>query len=281
MTGDPQYEESYRFRFTQGDLRELHQMRERTAYLKTVLLGLAAVYFALYAIFEKSVLMAILAIVMVVLVADELSAVISGLKALKKQLEQVDEMGYEYYFGMYSFLIRNAYQDERAREIRASYHEITKVFRYGDWLILSVGNWSVPIRQSQLAPNAALLSHLYRNPHKIKEIKKIDRWWVTSAVLFVAALASLWIAMALTSVVSDSNGDVVHNMWVFYLMTPIPLASVVFSFVLKRKGRKYKKNLIAGIIVAALLCVYGSFPFIFKDAPDLPPEPGVYQQSNQ
>ena len=38
-----------------------------------------------------------------------------------------------------------------------------------------------------------------------------------------------------------------------------------FGFYLKKKGYKYKKNVIVGFIMAALLCIYGSFTFIFAN----------------
>ena len=56
-----------------------------------------------------------------------------------------------------------------------------------------------------------------------------------------------------------------ENMWVFFLFLPVPFASIVFGFYLKKKGYKYKKNVIVGIIMAALLCIYGSFTFIFSN----------------
>ena len=34
-------------------------------------------------------------------------------------------------------------------------------------------------------------------------------------------------------------------------------------FILKKKGYKYKKNIIVGFIMAILLCIYGSFTFLF------------------
>ena len=54
-------------------------------------------------------------------------------------------------------------------------------------------------------------------------------------------------------------------MWVFFLFLPIPIASIVSGFYLKKKGYKYKKNIIVGFIMAALLCIYGSFSFIFAN----------------
>ena len=62
---------------------------------------------------------------------------------------------------------------------------------------------------------------------------------------------------------SEANGLFTENMWVFFLMTPIPLSSIIFGFILKSKGYQYKKNVIVGLIVVILLCVYGSFAFVF------------------
>ena len=60
----------------------------------------------------------------------------------------------------------------------------------------------------------------------------------------------------------------VENMWLFFLWTPIPIASVVFGYKLKARGYKYQKNVITGFIMAALLCIYGSFSLIFADTFD-------------
>ena len=48
-----------------------------------------------------------------------------------------------------------------------------------------------------------------------------------------------------------------------YLFTPIPLSSIALGFVLKSKGYKYTKNIVAGVIMTAILCIYGSFAFTF------------------
>ena len=63
-----------------------------------------------------------------------------------------------------------------------------------------------------------------------------------------------------------------ENMWVFFLFLPVPIASIGFGFYLKKKGYKYKKNVIVGFIMATLLCVYGSFTFIFS---------GLYSHSDE
>lgn len=89
------------------------------------------------------------------------------------------------------------------------------------------------------------------------------KWQVISVILFVASMLSILGALALVSVVSNVNNLFVENMWLFFLMTPIPVTSTIFGFILKAKGYKYKKNIIVGIIMTFFLCIYGSFTFIF------------------
>ena len=67
------------------------------------------------------------------------------------------------------------------------------------------------------------------------------------------------------AILSNDNQMMPENMWLFFLFVPIPIASVVLGLYLKKKGYKYKKNVIVGIIMAIFLCIYGSFTFLFKD----------------
>jgi TRAP-type C4-dicarboxylate transport system permease small subunit len=88
-----------------------------------------------------------------------------------------------------------------------------------------------------------------------------------SILLFIFSICSIWGALMGVAILSASNPHTMgnENMWVFFLFLPIPLASIVFGFYLKKKGVKYKKNVIVGFIMAAFLCIYGSFTFIFDD----------------
>ena len=88
-----------------------------------------------------------------------------------------------------------------------------------------------------------------------------------SIILFIATICSIWFALICVAMLSARNPGAIgnENMWVFFLFLPIPIASIVFGFYLKKKGVKYKKNVIVGFIMAAFLCIYGSFTFIFHD----------------
>ena len=117
------------------------------------------------------------------------------------------------------------------------------------------------IRKSDLKENSAFYSYMYKNPSKTVDEPILNKWRVTSILLFIASLLSILGALALAG--TRSNGLFVENMWAFFLLTPIPIASTIFGFILKSKGYKYKKNIIVGLIMTFLLCIYGSFVFIF------------------
>ena len=60
--------------------------------------------------------------------------------------------------------------------------------------------------------------------------------------------------------------SMVEHMWVFYLFLPIPLFSFVLGVIFKRKGYDSLKNIVAGVIMAFLLCIFGMFYFLGKDS---------------
>lgn len=131
------------------------------------------------------------------------------------------------------------------------------------WLFFRFGGRSFIIRKSELKENSAFFSYMYNNPSKTMENPIPDKWHVTSIILFIASLLSMLGALSLVRAVSKMNNSFNENMWMFFLFTPIPITSVVFGFILKAKGYKHKKNIIVGIIMTFLLCIYGSFAFMF------------------
>ena len=148
-------------------------------------------------------------------------------------------------------------------EYKCYFSEIERIQHLDRWLLLQFGRRTYILRKSDLNENSALYSIMYRNPSKTEEKSIPSKWKVISDVLFLASLLSMPGAIALESWVSSCNGLGVENMWLFFLLTPIPISSAIFAIVLKSHGYHYKKNLIAGIIVTVLLCIYGSFTFIF------------------
>ena len=89
-----------------------------------------------------------------------------------------------------------------------------------------------------------------------------------SLILFIASLATpigaLWTLTYITE--NNATTQAIRYMWIFYLFALIPLVSLVFGIIQRRNKIRNVKNIVAGVIVFVILCVFGSFTFIFGGA---------------
>lgn len=152
---------------------------------------------------------------------------------------------------------------EKISESKCYFNDIEQIHQYDNWLFLQIGGQLYVLRKRELKENSAFYSFMYKNPLKTKASAMPGKWRAISIILFVASLLSLNGALILVGAVSNANNLFIENMWLFFLMTPIPISSIILGFVLKSKGYKYKKNIVAGIIMTFFLCLYGSFTFMF------------------
>ena len=194
-------------------------------------------------------------------------------KAWKNSTERMCKSIYEYKVFDHYISVNIYRENERIRESKCFFTDIEQIQQFGKWLFLQFGGQSFIIRKSDLKENSAFYSYMYKNPSKIMEKPLHNRWKTLSSILFVASLLSIFGALGLVAVVSSENHLFVENTWLFFLLTPIPISSIILGFLLKSKNYKYKKNVIVGIIMAALLCIYGSFSFIFANVYDHSDEP--------
>ena len=155
--------------------------------------------------------------------------------------------------------------EEKVFEQRCYFTNIKRVQILGEYLVFEYqGRISIMLK-NQLQENLSLC--LQAKQHSLKTKKKIRDFVFSnlSIILFVVSLLSLPLALRLTAFLSDKNNLMVENMWVYFLCTPIPIASIIFGVILKSKGYKYLKNIIIGAIMLVLLCLYGLFPLIFSN----------------
>lgn len=246
--------ECYRIRYTDTDIHELYQLHMRP-------FGCFAILFlacCILMLFNKDASQSGFICAIVVCLRW-----LHNRRQLRENLKRLGMSEYEYYFQPNYILSRMYRQEETISEAKYEYSEIEEIRQYGDWLCIKIASRVGFIRKSQLQPNAILFSYMYQNPGKVKEKRVLDRWWFGSMALFIGSLLSVFAAISLVGTVSMRKGGFIEHMWLFFLLTPIPVASTIFGLILKKKGRKYKKNLIAGIIMTLVLCIYGSFSFVF------------------
>lgn len=184
-------------------------------------------------------------------------------KSCEKTIPRIAESIYEYQL-YENYISINIYRNnEKIRQIKCQYKDIEGVQQYDKWLFFQIAGQSYIVRKGDLADDSAFYSHMVKNAEKTTARQIPPRLRTASIILFVASLLSVMVGMSLFSLVSEINGLFVENTWVLLLMTPITIASAILGFVLKSKGYKYKKNVIAGVIMTVVLCIYGSFAFVF------------------
>ncbi len=265
QNGAPEPNEVCQFHFTKEELNEIHRLQRSAVYKRPFWLTLAFVLFILYLIGSSApdFMVGLVFGCFFISIVSHIKGIRAYNKAWKNNKEQICISTYEYKLFDDHIAVHVYRNNELIRGSKCYYADIEQIQQFDKWLIFQFGGQSFVVRKSGLKENSAFYSYMYKNPSKTTNNIQPNKWRVLSIVLFVASLLSILGALALVGAVSSVNGLFEENMWLFFLLTPIPLASTVFGFVLKAKGYRYKKNIIAGIIMTFFLCLYGSFTFMF------------------
>ena len=257
--------ELYRFTFSKEELSEIYRLQRKSVYKSPLIFTILCILMILFFIGSSApdVMIGFAFGMFLIGAISHIKGIRAYSKAWKNSTEQICKSVYEY--KVFENYIRvNIYREnERIRESKCFFTDIEQIQQFGKWLFLQFGGQSFVIRKSDLKENSAFYSYMYKNPSKIIEPLVSNKWRTISIILFVASLLSIMGALALVGAVSNANGLFVENMWLFFLLTPIPITSIIFGFVLKSKGYKYKKNIIVGFIMTFFLCIYGLFTFMF------------------
>ncbi|MBO5395288.1 MAG: helix-turn-helix transcriptional regulator [Clostridia bacterium] len=262
--------ESYRFTFSKQELNEIYRLQRKSIYKRPIIFTVLCILMIVFFIGSSApdVMIGFSFGMFLIGAVSHIKGIRAYSKAWKNSTERICKSVYEYKV-FENYISVNIYREnEKIRESKCFFTDIEQIQQFGKWLFLQFGGQSFIIRKSDLKENSAFYSYMYKNPSRITEKPMNNKWKVLSVILFVASLLSIFGALGLVAMVSSKNHLFVENMWLFFLLTPIPIASIVLGFVLKLKNYKYKKNIIVGIIMVALLCIYGSFSFIFANVYD-------------
>ena len=257
--------ESYRFTFLKQELNEIYRLQRKSIYKRPIIFTVLCILMIVFFIGSSApdVMIGFSFGMFLIGAVSHIKGIRAYSKAWKNSTERICKSVYEYKV-FENYISVNIYREnEKIRESKCFFTDIEQIQQFGKWLFLQFGGQSFIIRKSDLKENSAFYSYMYKNPSKIIEPPVSNKWRTISTILFVASLLSIMGALALVGAVSNANGLFVENMWLFFLLTPIPITSIIFGFILKSKGYKYKKNIIVGFIMTFFLCIYGLFTFMF------------------
>lgn len=257
--------EVYHFHYTEAELQELSRLDRKIAHRKPFLSVMLAGFLCVLSIFSpvSAFSTGFSLSVLLVCTISFIRTIHVYRKSWKSRIERACHTSYEYLFFQDRMAVSVLRNHECVQKTTFVFSELQQITKLENWIFLHFGQQVFLLKQSDLKDNSAVFSFMHSNPEKTKQQTIPDHWQIVSVILFSASLLSILGALALVNAVSHANGLFVENLWFFFLLTPIPLASTVYGFVLKVKGRKYKKNMIAGLIMLCILCIYGSFTFVF------------------
>lgn len=254
--------EFYRFNYTKSELKELFNLIKTQNLKKPVLITVLLVFAAIIGICDSSYKAIIIPAIYFLFIM--ILSIIGILRKFNKiNIDRVSETTYEYSVFDNHIKFISHYNNEKIRDSKFYFTDIEQVQHLDKWLILVINGQSFIIRKSDLKETSLIYSFMYNSPAKAIKATPPAKLSIASTLLFVCSIASLWGGILLTALLSGLNGLDTNNAWAFYLFTPISISSIILGFKLKAMGYKYKKNVITGFIITFLLCVYGSFCFIF------------------
>lgn len=252
--------EAYRFEYSEEEVRELSRLMWRPVLVRIGVLIFCFAFSVAEIVldFTPSFVTGVYFGVAVFLTVLIWKWIVTNRKIVKASAEHLSNQVYVY--GLYDdhFELDIFRGDEKICSSKFRYTEIEAVEVFENWLFLRLAGYAYVLRRKDLKENSAFWSYMYKNSAKTVGSQIPGRWKTASNLLFVASMASLPIALMLTELTSGPDAFT-DNMWIFFVLTVLPIASLVCGIILNKKGFRTKKNIIVGAIMTAVLCLYGSF----------------------
>ena len=143
---------------------------------------------------------------------------------------------------------------------KIQFSELSDIRQYGNLIVFRYVNQLFILHAADLTENSRFYWFLRSRITEKQKPNRKGSLTAISIILFVLSIASIWIALIVAAAMSWWDPYLFpHNLRIFLAFLPIPVGSIVFGVVTQRKGYAYKKNIVVGIIMAALLLVYGLF----------------------
>ncbi len=260
--------EKYSVQFSSEEVKEVEKRQLWKLYRRVIILTVLTLMFVIWSFCagDNSVIGFSLILFLCCLFIS-IRLIVLGIKTWKNSAQRMLETIYKYRFFDEYFELDTYVAGEKGNCYKYAYSEIKVMDEFKNYLLLQVNQSFFLFRRSDMKQDSFLFGYIFRNPDKIKKRKDKEKWQVISMALFVVSLCSIYLALMMTGLMMEVSGTPAESMpsymWTFFTVTPVPLASVAYGIAQQLKGRKCKKNIIGGLIIFFILCIYGSFAFIF------------------
>lgn len=123
--------------------------------------------------------------------------------------------------------------------------------------LLNSINHSFIIRKSDLKDSSVLIQAILNNKIKLVLENPINKSDIFSIGLFISSAISALIGHLLVTAFSKASESGFQHGWIFFVLAIVPITSLIFGIIFKKKNKDCAKNIIIGIIATALLFTWG------------------------
>lgn len=249
--------ESYRFEYSEKDTKDILRYSVHPLFMRLfrmiILYAIAAFFVLMLQPINRSI-NAVVIFFLGILVLISVFRALAMRKAIKRSCDGMRFRTYQYDLFRDRFSVRITFDGQLVSYYLRSFEQIERISDSGMFLMVQADRASFLFRKSDL-PEDSILYHLQQHKPYIKQyVPPVGTWKVVSSLLFVLSIVAQPISMVLSAYISSGAADSpVRNWWIIALFTIIPIASLVYGIVLKKKGFLYKKNIIVGIIMTIII----------------------------
>ncbi len=267
---------SYEFRYTEDSLRRMNKVRRtgiKAAMVWTLLAAVPAFIWTL----EESAMGWVFGLVLAFAIVH-IARYRADVKRAREQKAGLLSHIYTYTLTPDGLIVTITDEHDPLSITRRPMGPIRHVRASGPYRILYTADGCYTVDTDELAEDspirAALVPATPAASSKSIPVRKHPRagLQVVSVVLFLLSIASIGLGMMLTGLFAECAGEYdtrfAAYMWALFLVIPIPVASLMFGLWLKRKGFDGRMNIIVGIVLSILLCIFGSFSVSMGDVED-------------
>lgn len=250
--------ESYTVHHSREELKKINAYIFKRAFKKSLVsLAVFAALLVAYIIMDMpDILVGLFGGFLVIWAILVFKSIRSHRKEWSKAIERVSESSYEYKVFEDYFTVDIIRNNETVRTEKIDFCDIKKAFDFEEekYILLNVNNQLYILKKTDLANNSAFYKALY-NSEKANFNRAPKKITVAASVFFVLSL----IIIFGSTMVNGWDTEMNLKAWMFIIPLPIPVIGIIFGFILKKYGCKYKKNIVAGVLALLMLVLFNSF----------------------
>lgn len=257
--------EIYKFKYSQNELKGMAREAAKPLYFKLALM-IALFSFAavcLNMLSDSNIVVGLVIGMMVLGVILSIVNIIKFHSSWKITIPQMIQNVYEHKIFDDYIVVNRYYGEEKNREFKFKFEDIKNMSETKEFIVATVSNLVFIIRKSDLDENS-FYNLILKNKSTGDSAKVENKMYKTASVMLVtASVVAFFIGMlSAPNEAFKSFSDVTSSILVMLFSVITSICSIIFFFIMKSKGYKFKINAVVGAVLLVVMCVYGAVSLV-------------------